>query len=165
MPQHPQAITGLETSRLRLTDLSLYEGNARQGDIGAISQSLQRLGQYRAIVVNRGTRTGRPWEVLAGNHTAQAAHALGWTEITAHVVDVDDDTARRIVLADNRLNDLATYDETALDLLLADLNGDYFGTGYDADDIDYRRHTYTPPPLPAAPDPAAQVCEACGRPL
>ena len=117
-------------------DLRLYEGNARQGDVGAICESLQRLGQYRPIVVNRGTLTGRPWEVLAGNHTVQAALALGWESMEATIVDVDDDTARRVVLVDNRTNDLASNDDAALVALLQALDQDYSGTGYDGDDLD-----------------------------
>lgn len=134
--EHPGAITDLETAQVPTAELRLYEGNARQGDVGAITESLRRLGQYRAIVVNRGTLTGRPLEVLAGNHTVQAARAIGWATITAHLVDVDDDTARRIVLVDNRTNDLATNDTAALLELLQHLEGDYSGTGYDGDAVD-----------------------------
>ncbi|WP_233717036.1 hypothetical protein [Mycolicibacterium vinylchloridicum] len=40
----------------------------------AIAESLsQSYGQYRTIVVNKGTLTGRPNEVLAGDHTLMAA--------------------------------------------------------------------------------------------
>lgn len=125
----------LETYDLDTDTLNAYEGNPRQGDVGAIVESLKANGQYRAIVVNRGTLTGRPWEVLAGNHTLQAAVALNWPTIAAHVVDLDADAARRIVLVDNRANDLSTNDDRALlDLLL--MMPDLEGTGYGGDDLD-----------------------------
>jgi hypothetical protein len=77
--------------------------------------------------------------VLAGNHTLKAAKALGWKEIAATFVDCDDDRALRILLADNRTNDLATYDDNALaDLLkeLATSDLGFIGSGYDGDDLD-----------------------------
>src|SRR5690625_3276165 len=100
--------------KLPITELRAFHKNPRRGDVATIVESLDRLGQYRPIVVNLGTKTGRPNEVLAGNHTVQAAKKLGWKEIDAHIVDVDDDTAARIVLVDNKSNDNATYDHADL---------------------------------------------------
>lgn len=117
-----------------VADLHPYPGNPRQGDIGAICQSLETHGQYRPLVVNRRDRT-----VLAGNHTLAAAAALGWPEVLVTYVDVDDEQARRIILVDNRTNDLACYDEEQLlDLLhtLAVTPDQLDGTGFDLDDMD-----------------------------
>ena len=47
-----------------ISQLQHYHDNARQGDIGAITVSLAALGQYRRVIVNEGTKTGKPWEVL-----------------------------------------------------------------------------------------------------
>src|SRR5699024_8518988 len=87
------------------------------------------------IVVNRGTHTGRPLEVIAGNHRAQAAQQLGLDTIPAVILDVDDEQAARIALADNRTSDLADYDNDALVVMLQGLP-DLAGTGYDGDDLD-----------------------------
>jgi len=86
---------------------------------------LRELGQYRPVVVNRPGM-----EVLAGNHVLQAARALGWERLEVCLVEVDAETARRIVLADNRTSDLATYDSEQLVELLSEV-GDLTGTGYD----------------------------------
>lgn len=134
------------TMLLNPAELNLYPGNARQGDVGAIVQSLERLGQYRSVVVNEGTLTGRPWEVLAGNHTVMGARQLRWESISCEIVDVDEATARRIVLVDNRTNDLASYDDSALLALLDELDGDYLGTGFDGDDHDDLRLLLAAPP-------------------
>lgn len=120
----------LESLAVPVGSLKPYGRNPRQGDVGQIVKSLERHGQYRPIVVNARTQ-----EVLAGNHTLQAALALGWSEIAATFVDVDDDTAARIVLVDNRSNDLAAYDDHALVELLRSLP-DLEGTGFDGDDLD-----------------------------
>jgi DNA modification methylase len=113
-----------------IESLRSYGRNPRRGDLGAIRRSLEANGQYRPLVVNK--RTG---EVLAGNHTWQAALDLGWTEIAVTYVDVDDEQAARIVLVDNRTNDLAGYDDGELAALLESLD-DLDGTGFAQDDLD-----------------------------
>lgn len=125
----------LHTQSLPVEDLRPYHRNPRQGNVAAIRESLEANGQYRAVVVNQGSHTGRPWEVLAGNHTVQAARELGWEEVAAHVVDLDDTAAARIVLADNRTSDQGTYDTDALLALLESLE-DLAGTGYQDTDVD-----------------------------
>jgi len=115
-----------------------HPSNIRQGDIGAICQSLHHHGQYRPIVVQRSTG-----QILAGNHTYHAARSLGWPEIAATFVECDDDQALRILLVDNRANDLATYDDAALvDLLrqLAETDLGLDGTLFDGDALDQLIH-------------------------
>lgn len=113
--------------------------NVRQGDVGAICESLEKNGQYRPIVVQ--TSTGH---ILAGNHTFLAAKSLGWKEIAATFIDCDDESALRILLVDNRANDLAMYDDRALAEVLKELQASDFGldgslfTGDDLDDLLYR---------------------------
>lgn len=128
-PEHDLTTVSLPTAELRV-----FHGNPRRGNITEIRGSLRRNGYYRPIVVNRGTHTGRPWEVLAGNHTLLAAIEEGRAELQGVVLDVDDDGAARIVAADNRTADLATYDDAALAQLLTDLD-DLAGTGYTDDDL------------------------------
>ncbi|SNR44299.1 ParB-like nuclease domain-containing protein [Haloechinothrix alba] len=125
----------LTTDTAPVAELRAYHRNPRQGDTRAIAESLRVNGQYRPIVVNRGTHTGRANEVLAGNHTLAAARDEGWAEITVCYVDVDDDQAARIVTADNRTADRASYDDRILAELLTDLP-DLDGTGYDPGDLD-----------------------------
>ena len=121
----------LDKLTIRLDQLRPRKGNPRRGDIDAIAESLERNGQYRPVVVNKPTG-----EILAGNHTYAAAKRLGWTHIAATFVDVDEDQAARIVLADNRTGDLGDYDDTLLLDMLKDLDGDLIGTGYNQDDVD-----------------------------
>lgn len=116
---------------LPISGLQPYGDNPRRGNVKMIAESLEAHGQYRPIVVNLGTKTGREFEVLAGNHTLAAADSLGWEEISAALVDVDDQTARKIVLVDNRSNDVASYDQALLVELLEGLDGDLQGTGFD----------------------------------
>ena len=104
----------IEYTIVDIDSVEAHPKNVRQGDIGAISESLKAHGQYRPIVVDK--RTSR---ILAGNHTWKAAKALGWQQINAGFIETkDEDEALRILLADNRTTDLATYDDTGLAELL-----------------------------------------------
>lgn len=117
-----------------INNLKPHPQNVRQGDIGAISQSLKQHGQYRPIVVQRSTGF-----ILAGNHTYKAALSLKWKQIAATYVDCDDEQALRILLIDNRANDLASYDDSALVEMLKGLMDTELkleGTGFDPDDLD-----------------------------
>jgi ParB-like chromosome segregation protein Spo0J len=62
-----------------------------------------------------------------------AAKAAGLDSLPVAYVDVDDATALKILLADNRTNDLATYDNKELAELLADVSNTIGldGTGFD----------------------------------
>ncbi|QIM20548.1 DNA modification methylase [Phycicoccus sp. HDW14] len=113
-----------------IEDLKPYPGNPRRGAVALIKESLERNGQYRPLVVNR-----RDGTVLAGNHTYMAARELGMPMVAATYVDVDEDDARRIVAVDNKANDAAGYDVTALAELLAALP-DVAGTGFTQDEVD-----------------------------
>lgn len=123
-------LLGRETARVPVSSLRLARRNPRRGDVAAIRESLERNGMYGPLVVNRSTM-----EVLAGNHTLRALRELGWREVDVYFVEVDEDAARRILLADNRTSDLAFNDAEELVALLDDLD-DLEGTGYDQDDLD-----------------------------
>lgn len=134
-PSTPGQTGDMNVTAYPIDRLRPYHRNPRRGNIAVIAESLKTLGQYRPIVVNAGTHTGRPDEVLAGNHTLLAARELGWVSIDGVTVDVDDDTAARIVLVDNRSNDLAGYDDEVLAGLLSDLP-DLTATGYTDEDLE-----------------------------
>ena len=124
----------IKTLAKPIGDFRTHERNVRQGDIGAICESLEAHGQFRPIVVHKATN-----QILAGNHTFLSAQALGWDKIAVTFVDCDDEQAMRILLADNRSNDLATYDDSALMLILQELartDIGLVGTLYDGDDLD-----------------------------
>ena len=129
------AVEHLNLQRLDTENLHTYWKNPRIGNVEKIAESLHRNGQYRAIVVNKGTHTGRPMEVLAGNHTLKAARTLGWETITCHLIDVDDDQAARIVLADNKTAEYGSYDDKTLTDLLNTLN-DLDGTGWTQEELE-----------------------------
>lgn len=119
-----------KTEIVPIKSLKTYDKNPRIGNIDAIADSLEASGQFKPIVVNKRTS-----QILAGNHTFLAARKLGWDSIYASFVDVDDDTAKRIVLADNKTSDMGEYDDSVLAELIASLP-DIAGTGYNTDEVE-----------------------------
>ena len=128
-------MTELKVTTYPIDDLHPYHRNPRRGNVDAIAESLAARGQYRPIVVNIGTHASHRMEILAGNHTWKAAKKLGWDTIQATTVDVDDDQAAQIVLADNRLADLGGYDDQTLSDLLSDVSS-LDGIGWTKDEVD-----------------------------
>ena len=120
-----------QTQLVPLGTLKPYDKNPRKGNVIAIAESLKENKQYRPIVVQKNSN-----KILAGNHTYKAAQHLGWDRIAVVMVDVDDSEAAKIVLADNRTNDLATYDSSILAEVLESLDTPTVGTGYSQDDLD-----------------------------
>ena len=122
--------TELRTETIAIDSVEPHPQNARVGDVEAIAASLKRFGQMKPIVVQRSTG-----HVIAGNHLREAAQSLGWTEISAAYVDLDDEEATAYLIADNRTADRATYDYQKLhELLEGTVNLE--GTGFDLDAVE-----------------------------
>jgi len=139
----PESLAALT---IPITDLRQYGANPRRGNVDAIAESLRINGQYRPVVVRRGTM-----EILAGNHTWLAAQQLGWTELAGTFVDCDDEQAKRIVLVDNRSNDVAGYDDAALLELLQSVE-DLAGSGFSDADLEALMATVIEPAALTNPD-------------
>ena len=124
----------LKGSIIDIDSIKPHPKNARQGDVGMIATSLELNGQYRPIIIQESTGF-----IIAGNHTWKAAKSLGWKEIAATKLSVDEDQSMRILLADNKANDLASYDDSDLLSLLIEMNESdrgLEGTLFSNDDID-----------------------------
>jgi hypothetical protein len=81
--------------------------------------------------------------VLAGNHTLQAFRALAkkypddlrWRRILVHWVDLDEQQAIRVVLADNKTAEGGTYDRAELAGLITEVSHDFEGLGWTETDL------------------------------
>lgn len=123
-------IINQEYELVPVAGLRPHPKNPRKGDTVAIADSIVHNGFYGAVVAQRSTGY-----ILAGNHRHKAAADTGADEVPTIWVDCDDEQALRILLADNRTNDLAGYDEKALAELLSGLDS-LDGTGYDQAALD-----------------------------
>ncbi len=109
-----------------------HPDNARKGDIKTIRESIRNNGFVGACVVQRSSK-----HILVGNHRYLAAVEEGLTEIPVVWVDKNDTEAKRLLVADNRTADLASYDDAALGDLLTALEAEELqGTGFTQDDLD-----------------------------
>jgi ParB family chromosome partitioning protein len=145
-----------------IAELWAWQGNYRQGDVGAVSLSLDRFGQTKPVVARH---FGDRLTVIAGNHTLEAARQLGWNHLAVVVRDdLNEEEAIAYAIADNRTSDLATNNEAVLGQLLARLahNDDLLiATGFDGDDIDDLHED----PLPPLPPDEPKLCPHCGEEL
>ncbi|ORL93428.1 DNA modification methylase [Prescottella equi] len=136
------------TRDVHIDELHPHPQNPNRGDVDELAKSLETFGQYRAIVAHiDGT-------ILAGHHLWQAAQSQGRTTIRVEFIECDEDTARRILVADNRLADLGPgVDPELLLAVLNDLDA-LDGTGYNPDDLALLERSIHPPQPLADPDDA-----------
>lgn len=143
--------------------LTPHPQNPRRGNIDAIAESIRTNGWWGVIVAQTSTR-----HVLAGNHRLQAARLAGLDTVPVHWLDVPDDVALRVLLADNRSGDQAGYDDDSLAELLAairDETGTLDGTLFTSDDLDQLLADLAPLAAVEASDDAPAVpAEAKTRP-
>lgn len=116
-----------------ISKLKPHPKNPRRGVVSVIQESIDANGFYGALVVQKSTNY-----ILVGNHRFKAARETGITELPVVFIDVDDERATKILLADNRANDKAEYDDKELADLLSSLSNtsDLIGSLYDESDLD-----------------------------
>jgi len=161
-------IIASETKTEAIDAVRPHPRNPREGDVGAIHQSIEVNGFYGSIIAQKSTG-----HILAGNHRWQAAMQQGATEIPVTWIDVDNDHALRILLADNRTNDVASYNDDELANILEQLQletGTLAGTGYDGDALDEMLHDLNPTfnPVDESEQPrldkkTPHTCPECGH--
>jgi hypothetical protein len=157
-----------ETALVGVNSLKPHPKNPNQGDLGAIYESIETLGFFGSVVAQKSTGT-----ILVGHHRWAAAKEAGATEIPVTYVDVDDATALKILLVDNRTARLGTDDQGKLAEILADLANTVglTGSGYDGDDLDQLiQDMATPDFQPATEDEQGRLdqkkphtCPNCGH--
>jgi len=117
-----------------LATLIEHPENFREHDVGAIAESIRRFGTWRAMVAQRSTRY-----VIVGNGELKALRSLGAPNGPVHFVDVDDDVARAIMLADNWIPGRGRNMPSELLDLMQELQADrelFEATGADLDDVE-----------------------------
>lgn len=123
MQVHDQKLESVD-----INSVEPHPRNPRRGDVQAIAESIHINGFYGAIVVQKSSRY-----IIAGNHRWLVSKQMGAKEIPALIVDVTDEEALRILLADNRVAQLGSFAEDELSQLLESI-GELAGTGYTPQD-------------------------------
>lgn len=110
-------------------------GNPHSADMEALEESIAVNGFFSPVLVQKTSNI-----VVAGNHRLLIALKNGWKTIPAIILDVDDEQAARIALADNKVGSMGRDDESDLLAMLQAIDstdGRLRGTGYAPDDLDY----------------------------
>lgn len=102
--------------------LQPWPRNPRKTDpkqIARVQKSIMELGFGAPIVARRETR-----EVIAGHTRLAAAKKLKLARVPVRFVDVDEATAHKLALADNKLAEHGEWDDGELEAQLAQLDED-----------------------------------------
>ncbi len=130
-----------------MTKIKLDNRNARihsERNKTAIKSSLTELGAGRSIVIDNNNI------VIGGNGVFEEANKMGLkvriiesdgTELVAIKrtdLNTDDEKRKALALADNKTNDLSSFNEQQLDELLNEIENDElkFSTGFNLDELD-----------------------------
>jgi len=102
-----------------IDSLTAWERNPRHNEeaIGPVAESIRRYGFGAPVVARAADR-----RVIAGHTRIEAARRLGLSEVPVRFLDLDEEQAVGLSLADNKLGELATWDEPQLADLLGGLD-------------------------------------------
>jgi hypothetical protein len=110
--------------------------NPRKNDpaVAAVADSIKRFGFGSPIIARRENG-----EIIAGHTRLKAAIRLGLAEVPVRYLDLSEPEAHALALADNKVGELAEWDDAALadllrDLTAADVSMD--GLGFTTKEID-----------------------------
>tara|TARA_R110002153_G_scaffold196696_2_gene350091 strand:+ start:105 stop:2279 length:2175 start_codon:yes stop_codon:yes gene_type:complete len=116
--------------------LTPWESNPRDNAeaIEQVARSIERFGFASPIIARQAD--GR---IIAGHTRHAAALRLGLKDVPVRFLDLDEQTASALALADNRLGEIATWDDEGLAAILEGLAAedvDLDGLGWDEDELE-----------------------------
>lgn len=126
-----------EVTRVRLADIRPYENNAKihgAEQIEKLKRSIQEFGFVNPCLIDRD------YNLIAGHGRVMAAEALGMDSVPCVFVEgLTDEQRRAYILADNKLAELAEWDNVILAQELSELASEGFDvslTGFEMQDVD-----------------------------
>ena len=102
----------IEQREVSVRDLKPHPDNPNRGEVNAVAESLEQFGQYRSVVALKDLT------ILAGHHVVRAAQNIGMKTVRVDIIDADETSARKILLADNRIADLGLGPDRSVSLML-----------------------------------------------
>ena len=120
----------------RIDALVPWADNPRKNDhaVAGVAESIKRFGFASPIIARRADGM-----VIAGHTRLKAAISLGLDRVPVRYVDLDPADARMLALADNKVAEIATWDDGALADIMRELeaNGALLdGLGWDKEALD-----------------------------
>jgi len=132
-------VTKAQVNMVAVDRLQTHPRNPRRGDLRRTKESIAENGFWGSLIVQKGKKPTDLGTVLIGNTRFRAAVELGYSRLPVQYVDLPEAMQRRLLLADNKTSDHATYDgELLADMLreLDEIAGSVEGTGFDQDEVD-----------------------------
>ena len=114
-------------------ELVPWDKNPRKNDdaVDSVAESIRRFGFGAPIVANR-----RDGTIIAGHTRLRAAVKLGLAEVPVRFLDLAPEDAHALSLADNRLGEIATWDDAALAEIIGGISAaDIQMVGFTDDDV------------------------------
>ena len=116
---------------LPIGDLKPWDKNPRKNDgaVASVAESIKRFGFGAPIVARLADHS-----IIAGHTRWLAARKLGLAQVPVRLVDLDPADAQLLALADNKLGEIAEWDDARLAQVLADLkaqDADLAASGFD----------------------------------
>lgn len=148
-----------------LEQLRAWDQNPRNNAaaVAKVAASIKRFGFGAPIVARAADR-----QIIAGHTRLMAARKLGLNQVPVRFLNLDPVEARLLSLADNKLGEIAEWNEPELGKILAELkleDADLLATGFDAKEVDRllaqlnatALADVVEPPLPETPEVARSV--------
>ena len=113
-----------------------WEKNPRRNDkaIAKVCESIERFGFGSPIVARQEDR-----RIIAGHTRWLAAKQLGLAEVPVRFLELSDNDAKLLSLADNKLGEIAEWDDGVLGEVLKELlaeDANLAAAGFEADELD-----------------------------
>lgn len=121
----------MEIIEKRLAELTPYKNNPRKNDkaVDAVAASIKSFGFKVPVVIDK------KGEIVCGHTRVKAAKKLKIESVPCVVADdLTEEEIKAFRLADNKVGELAEWDNFALDVELADLDFDMTQFGFDLGD-------------------------------
>ena len=146
----------MKITELDINEIIPYANNPRNNAaaIDAVAASIREFGFKVPVVIDRNN-------ILITGHTRlEAAKKLGLEKIPAiRAADLTEAQVKAYRLADNKVGEIATWDDSALAAelqALDDLDFDMSEFGFSEDDLGDNTDDIADPEIPENPDPIAQ---------
>lgn len=111
-----------------------WDKNPRHNDLAVheVANSIQRFGFASPIICRSADRT-----IIAGHTRYKAAKKLGLSKVPVRFLDLDPVEAQLLALADNKIGELADWNDDMLQNILLDLRDeDLTGLGWSDDELE-----------------------------
>lgn len=123
----------MKIEQLNINDIKPYDKNPRKNDkaVDRVANSIKEFGFQQPIVVDKNM------VIVVGHTRYKAAKKLNLSKIPVVIADVSEEKLQAYRIADNKLNELADWDEDLLFEEISEIaiNGNEQLTGFSAEEI------------------------------